>query len=84
MQSEVETKRGGGSMTMTGKILYSRQEAAELLSLSLRSVVMLIDRGELPVRRIGRRVLVPRASLEAFARRDHKMQPRTADDDRGH
>ena len=71
-------------MTMTGKILYSRQEAAELLSLSLRSVVVLIDRGELPVRRIGRRVLVPRASLEAFARRDHKMQPRTADDDRGH
>ena len=71
-------------MTMTGKILYSRQEAAELLSLSLRSLVVLIDRGELPVRRIGRRVLVPRASLEAFARRDHKMQPGTADDDRGH
>ena len=70
-------------MTTAEKILYSRQEAAELLSLSLRSLVVLIDRGELPVRRIGRRVLVPRASLEAFARRDHKMQSRTADDDRG-
>lgn len=52
------------------KILYSRKEAAELLSISLASLQILIVRGELAVRRLGHRVLVPRTELERLAKRD--------------
>ena len=59
----------------TDKILVNRKEACRLLSLSLRSLDYLIMRRELPARRVGRRVLIPRHALELFARRDHPMQP---------
>lgn len=52
------------------KILFSKKEAAAMLSISLRSVDYLIARKELEVRRIGKRRLVPRSSLEKLARRD--------------
>jgi excisionase family DNA binding protein len=47
--------------------ILSRQEVAGALRLSLRSVDYLIARGELRVRRVGRRVLIPRAEVERFA-----------------
>lgn len=49
-------------------LLLDRREAANQLGISLRKLDELIARKELPVRRIGRRVLVPRHSLEQFAR----------------
>ncbi len=52
-------------------LLIARPEAARLLGVCLRTLDYLIERGELPVRRVGRRVLIPRAALEQFARRDH-------------
>lgn len=52
-------------------ILISKREAALLLGVSPRTVDTLITNGELPTRRIGRRVLASRVSLEKFARRDH-------------
>ncbi len=52
------------------KILVSKKEAAALLGISLRTVENLIARKELESRRIGRRRLVPRVSLEKLARRD--------------
>jgi len=55
---------------MMEKILFSKKEAATLLSISQRSVDNLIARKELDTRRIGRRRLIPRASLEKLARRD--------------
>jgi excisionase family DNA binding protein len=55
---------------MDNQILYSKKEAAALLSVSPRSVDNLIARKELETRRIGRRRLIPRASLEKLARRD--------------
>ena len=54
------------------KILISQADAAAALSISLRSLVKLIAAGQLaPTRRVGRRVLVPVATLKAFAKRDH-------------
>jgi excisionase family DNA binding protein len=53
------------------QILLNRKEAARLLSVSLRSLDYLIQRRELPARRVGRRVLIPRRALEQFAQRDH-------------
>ncbi len=55
-------------------ILVSKRDAARQLSVSARTLDNLIAGRELPVRRIGRRVLIPRRALERFARGDHKTQ----------
>jgi excisionase family DNA binding protein len=52
------------------RILYSMKEAAASLSISLSTIEQLIAQGDLAVRRIGKRVLVPRTELEKLARRD--------------
>ena len=56
---------------MHNKILHSRKETAEILSISLRLVDYLIAAGVLPSRQVGRRRLVPRFAIEQFARQDH-------------
>jgi len=56
---------------MDDQMLLSKREAARMLSVSLRTVDNLIACRELPARRVGRRVLIPRRALEEFARRDH-------------
>lgn len=53
------------------KLLVSREEAAQLISISQRGLDYLIARGRLPVRRIGGRVLIPMSGLRRYARRDH-------------
>ena len=55
-------------------IALSKQEAAHFLGVSLRTIDRLIALKELPVRRLGRRVIIMRASLEIFLRRDHPTQ----------
>jgi excisionase family DNA binding protein len=52
-------------------ILVSKRTAATALSVCLRTIDNLIAAKQLPCRRIGRRTLIPYASLVAFARRDH-------------
>jgi len=54
-----------------GKVLYTKREAAQLLSISVRSLDYLISSQQLPTRRIGRRVLIHHESIEQFAREDH-------------
>jgi excisionase family DNA binding protein len=58
----------------TGTIALSKREAARMLGISIRTIDRLIALKELPVRRLGRRVLIPRASLESFIRNDHPTQ----------
>ena len=58
-------------MLAIDKVLYTKREAAQLLSISVRSLEYLIVSRELPTRRIGRRVLIHRDSIEQFARTDH-------------
>jgi len=53
-------------------ILLTRRAAAALLSISERSLDYAIQRGEIKVRRAGRKVLVPRSEVERYARRDHE------------
>lgn len=48
-------------------ILLSKSEAARMLGLSLRSLDHLIAAREIAVRRIGKRVLIARSAIEAFA-----------------
>jgi excisionase family DNA binding protein len=52
------------------KILYSRKEAAQLLSLSISTLDMLISRGMLASRRIGSKRLIPHGALIAFAQKN--------------
>ena len=53
------------------KLLFSQKQSAWILGVSLRTPQNLIASNQIPVRRIGRRVLIHRKALEAFARRDH-------------
>jgi excisionase family DNA binding protein len=55
---------------MNDKILYTKKEAAEQLSLSVSSLDILIARGDIEVRQFGKRILVPRTELERLAKRD--------------
>jgi excisionase family DNA binding protein len=53
------------------KLLVSREEAAQLLSISQRGLDYLIANRRLPTRRIGGRVLIPVAELRRYCRCDH-------------
>jgi excisionase family DNA binding protein len=53
------------------RLLITKREAASALSVSIRTIENFIRRKELAARKIGRRTLIPLASLESFARRDH-------------
>jgi len=52
---------------METKLLFSKREAAQRLSISVRTLENLLATKELEARRIGRRVLIPAAVLEHFA-----------------
>lgn len=52
-------------------LLVTKQRAAQLLGISLRSVGYLLANKRLPKRRIGGRVLIPYAALLKFSRSDH-------------
>jgi excisionase family DNA binding protein len=52
------------------QLLIGKKDAARVLGVSLRTVENLIAQKELETRRIGRRRLIPRKSLEKLARRD--------------
>lgn len=52
---------------MPEQILLSKRQAAQVLSISIRTLDKLILSKELPIHKIGRRVLISRSSLERFA-----------------
>jgi excisionase family DNA binding protein len=53
------------------KLLVSQSEAAQLLSISKRSVEYLVATRQLSTRRIGTRALIPIEDVRRFARSDH-------------
>ena len=53
------------------KLLLSRRDAAQVLSISQRALDYLVATRRLPTRRIGKRVLIPVADLRRYARADH-------------
>ena len=61
------------------KLLYSRRDAAEALSLSIRSIDYLITTGRLSSRRIGSKILIPAGAIRRFAREDHPEPVRAAE-----
>lgn len=69
MSSETNSEKPVPEVLSVGKT-----EAARLLGVSLRTVDRLIAMKQLPVRRLGRRVLIPRSGLQSLMRADHPTQ----------
>lgn len=51
---------------MSTKLTYTVTEAAELLGISRSSAYECVRRGEIPSLTLGRRVIIPRRTLEAL------------------
>ena len=67
--AELKTQRAH-LIAAVPKAFFSIKEAAAALSLSASTIDVLIVRGMLRPRRQGRRVLIPTAEIERFAKRD--------------
>jgi excisionase family DNA binding protein len=67
------SKKAPASVTVApkDKLLVSQDEAAQLLSISKRSVEYLVASRRLSTRRIGTRALIPIEDVRRFARADH-------------
>ena len=59
-------------------LLVSKKTGAGVLGVSLRKIDYMIASGILPVRRIGRRVLLPLRALRQFAEKPIKSQKASA------
>jgi excisionase family DNA binding protein len=57
--------------TKTAKLAVDIREAAQMLSVSPRTIQNYVRTKALNCRKIGRRTVIPVAALEAFLRRDH-------------
>jgi excisionase family DNA binding protein len=73
MQADNMYKKPPARVTIApdAKLLVSREEAAQLLSISQRGLDYLIANRRLPTRRIGGRVLIPVSDLRKYVRGDH-------------
>lgn len=63
--------RRKANISLDAKLLVSREEAAEILSISVRSIDYLLASKELPFRKIGTRTMIPSSALQSFARSNH-------------
>jgi hypothetical protein len=52
------------------RLLFDRKSAAAAIGISIRGLDYLIATGKIRIRRLGKRVLVPRSELERLAARD--------------
>ena len=73
MNGEIVNRRKPPLRTVASeeRLLVSRDEAAQMLSISRRSLDYLVAQRALQTRRIGARVLIPVAELKRFSRTDH-------------
>jgi len=59
---------------VTEALALSKVDAARMLGISVRTIDRLIALKQLPVRRLGRRVLIPRDGLHNLLRADRPTQ----------
>jgi len=62
---------------MPEQLLLSKRQAAQTLSISLRTLDKLITSKKLPIQKIGRRVLISRSAIERFAIGGEKCSDQT-------
>ena len=75
-----DPKFGGGALSVEdagsqslNKLRCTREEAAYMLSMSLRSLDYRISNQEIEVKRDGRRIYITIATLRQYAQRDHSV-----------
>ena len=66
---------------MEARLLYDRKTAAQMLSISVRSLDYIIAAKGLETRRIGRKVLVTHGSLVRYAAGNHYAMTSRSDAD---
>lgn len=66
----MEVTHSDGHTSTVTPLLHTKVEAAAMLNISVRTIDNMIAMKELPVRRIRRRVLIPRTVLLNFAKPD--------------
>jgi excisionase family DNA binding protein len=71
LQHSAATEMASIASPAHSKLMYSKAETAEMLSISVRTVENLMTNGQLSFRKIGKRVLVPVQALIQFTKRDH-------------
>jgi len=59
-------------MEQQNRLAVSTREAAQMLSVSPRTIQNYIAAKLIPARKIGRRTVIPVRALEAFLRTDHQ------------
>ncbi len=60
------TTESNSNQTHDSRVTYTVEEAGRLLGISRHSAFEAVRRGDIPVIRIGRRLLVPRVQFEAL------------------
>ncbi len=60
------------------KLLYSRKEAAWSLSISVRSLDLLVAAKQIDIRKLGKRIMIPIESLTRYASMITTHLPNTA------
>ena len=60
------TTSAGAVSPVEDRLVFTVEEAAQLLGISRSFAYEAVQRGEIPSKRIGRRILVPKAALERF------------------
>ena len=76
MQDRDESRVEATARTpLPDRLTWSIPEAAQVLGISRASAYEAAHRGELPVRVIGRRMLVPRVALLRLLNEAHTPQP---------
>lgn len=68
-ESAFDNERQSG--TYLDRLRYDRHSAAEILSISIRTLDYRISSGKIKTQRDGNRVLIPRSELVRYARIDH-------------
>lgn len=65
--------RDNARMNLTSRLAVDTHQAARMLSVSPRTIQNYIRAKMLPVRKIGRRTVIPVWALEDFLLTDHKL-----------
>jgi len=71
MDNVTEIHAEAGNILAAPKLLYTKQEAAQALAVSVRTVDNLLALKELRAIHVGKSVRIREEDLRAFTRRDH-------------
>jgi excisionase family DNA binding protein len=70
-----QSRTAAGAMApVESRLVFTVEEAAQLLGISRSFAYEAVERGDIPSMRIGRRILVPKAALQRFLEQEGPAQ----------